>query len=311
MPFLGFLVCALTLGQAKAPITALAICPNGDAVLAGSQSGLRVLSWADLRETRQVATSLSHVTAIAFAPDAQKLLVAGGAPAERGVVEVLSWPGLEKILTLHGHPDLVLAVAWSPDSRFFATAGADGTCTVHGWQGGKAASQSLRYTGHSRPVQAITFLPDGKLVVSAGVDQSLQLWNATTGKLERSLDNHLRAVNDLAIQPTAVQGSNPAMVASVSEDRTLRLWQPTIGRLVRFARLTTVPRTVVWSKTGDHLLAGCNDGSVLQLAPDSPDLTPIRTIHTKLGRIHALAIHLPGGQLLAGGEKGVAKVPLP
>lgn len=311
MPCWSILACVLATAQPKVPITALAISPKGDAVLTGSQSGLRILSWSDLKEVRQVATSLPHVTAIAFAPDGQTLLVAGGAPAERGVVEIFGWPGMEKIQTLHTHPDLVLSVAWSPDGRFFATAGADGTCTVHGWQGEKEAKQALRYSGHSRPVQAVAFLPDGKLVISAGVDQSLQLWNATTGQLERSMDNHLRAVNDLAIQPTLGPGSKAAMVASVSEDRTLRLWQPTLGRLVRFARLPTVARTVAWAKTGDHLLAGCNDGSVLQLAPDSPDLTPIRTIQTSLGRIHALAIHSPSGQLLAGGEKGVAKVPVP
>jgi len=142
------------------------------------------------------------------------------------------------------------------------------------------------------------------------VDQSLQLWSAETGRLERSMDNHLRAINDLAIRPNA-DGTAPVMAATVGEDRTLRLWQPATGRLVRFTKLESVPRAVIWSRTGDRVLTGCNDGRVLQIDPESPNLATTHASQTNLGRIHALAIHPTSGHLVAAGEKGLVRVLLP
>lgn len=304
------MVCGLLVAQNKSPLTTVAFSPQGDLLLAGSQSGLQLFTWPDLKESRRVATDLNHLGTMVFAPDRSVLLVGGGTPAEKGQVEIFSWPDLKKLQTIQPHPDLVTAIAWSPDGARFATAGADGTCVVHTWNPARAPKIALRYEGHSRPVLALSFWPDGKRLLSAGVDQSLQLWSAETGKLERSMDNHLHAINDLAVRPKADEAA-PVMAATVGEDRTLRLWQPATGRLVRFTKLESVPRAVIWSPSGDRLMTGCNDGRVLLFDPDSPNLTNTQSVQTNLGRIHSLAIHPISGKLVAGGEKGMAAVPLP
>lgn len=269
--------------SAAPPVTAAAFTPDGKQVVLGSQSGIEIRSWPELKVASQLKAELGHVHDFAFSPDGKALLAAGGAPAEEGAVEVLSWPDGKRIRRITGYKDLVYRVAWSPDGSHWAAAGADGTCRVYAAESGK---QITRYEGHSRAVLAVSFLPDGKTVVSAGVDQTLQVWEAATGKPVRTLDNHLKAVNDLAVRP-GVAADAPPVVASVGEDHTVRLWQPTTGRMMRFKKLESVPRAVVWSSDGTRLLVGCNDGAVRVLDPDTLEVVADKRVLE--GRVHTLA----------------------
>lgn len=292
--FSWLLLCVLTApATAAPPITAAAITPDGRAVLIGSQAGIEVRSWPELKFAGNIKTDLANVHDLSFAPDGKTLLAAGGSPGEAGNVEVLSWPAAERLQRISEHSDLVYRVAWSPDGTAFATAGADGICRVIDLKG----NSLVRYEGHSRAVLAIVYLPDGERIVSAGVDQTLQLWDSSTGKHLRTLDNHLAAVNDLAVQP-GTKFELPTIV-SVSDDRTVRLWQPTIGRLMRFARVESPARCVVWSADGRQIMVGCNDGSLQIIDPETIAVTTIKDQFA--GRIHVL-LAASRHQWLIGGE---------
>src|SRR5262245_12613981 len=177
MPTRLFLAGCLTLlgGSLSAapPITAAAFTPDGKQVVLGSQAGIEVRSWPDLKAASRIDTELSHVHDLAFSPDGKQLLAAGGSPGKSGAVEVLSWPNGKLVRRIAEHKDLVYRVAWSPDGSRWATASADASCRVYAANTGKPVA---RFDGHSRPVLALDFFPDGKTVVSVGVDQTLQLW---------------------------------------------------------------------------------------------------------------------------------------
>lgn len=267
---------------AAPPITAAAFAPDGKQVVLGSQEGIEVRSWPELKAVSRLKTELSHVHDLAFSLDGKSLLAAGGSPAKSGTVEVLGWPDGKLVRRVTEHKDLVYRVAWSPDGTRWATASADSSCRVYAADTGKPLA---RFDGHSRPVLALAFLPDGKTVISAGIDQTLQLWEAANGKHVRTLDNHTAAVNDVAVCPATPARATP-VVASAGEDRTVRLWQPTTGRLMRFARLGSVPRAVAWSAKGDRLLVGCNDGILRVLDFDTLDV--IGEKQGLGGRIHTI-----------------------
>jgi WD40 repeat protein len=281
---------------AAPPVTAAAFAPDGKQVVIGSQEGVGVYSWPDLKLESRIKVELSHIHDLAFAPDGKMLLAAGGSPAEEGAVEMLSWPQGKSVRRVAGWKDLVYRVAWAPDGSRWAAASADGTCRVYEAESGK---QLVKYEGHSRAVLAVVFLPDGKSVVSAGADQTLQVWDATTGKHIRTLDNHTNTVNDLALRPGGERDKTP-MLASVGEDRTVRLWQPTIGRLVRFQKLESVPRALVWTPNAPRLLVACNDGTLRVL--DADTLEVISTSKGLDDRVHTL-VHDPSNKsrVLVGG----------
>ena len=284
----------------KPPITALAFAPDGQSILVGSQAGIEVCSWPELKTIKSLKTKLAHVHDLAFSPDAKTLAAAGGSPGEKGEVEWFSWPESESRGRSAHHNDLVYRLAWQPAGKGFATASTDHLVLVHN----ESKEQPLKLSGHSRAVLAITFLPDGKTFISAGVDQSLRVWNAAEGKLIRTLDNHTAAVHDLAVRPGKSEG--PPLVASAGADRTVRLWQPTVGRLVRFARLPCAPLALAWTKDGGRLVCSCTDGRVRVLDPDT---VQIISEHAALdGWAYSLALAPDDRFAVVGGPGGALKV---
>jgi WD40 repeat protein len=281
------------------PITAAAFTPDGKQIVAGSQLGVEIRSVPELAVVKSFATDLANVHDLAFSPDSKTLLVVGGSPAEVGLIEVLDWPSGRHSRQVKCHDDVVYRVAWSADGTRWSTASADGECQVFD---ALSRERLIRYTEHSRAVLAIAFLIDGKSIVSAGVDQTVRLWDATTGLHIRTLDNHVAAVNGIAVRPRLPNDELP-IVATIGEDRTVRLWQPTIGRLMRFARIPSIPRAVAWSANGSHLLVGCHDGRVRVLDFDSMDV--VKTHDGNIGRIYELQIEPTAAHLLIAGERGV------
>lgn len=282
----------------KVPITALAFSPDGNKVITGSQAGIEIRTWPELKIDRSLKTSLAHVHDLAFSPDGKTLAAAGGSPGEKGQVERFSWPEAESQSTISRHDDLVYRIAWQLDGEGFATASADQRVLLH--SGDNAEPRSL--AGHSRPVLAVAYLPDGQTIVSAGVDQSLRVWNAADGRLLRTLDNHTAAVHDIAVRPGKFEG--PPVVASAAADRTVRLWQPTRGRLMRFARLPSPPLAIAWTSDGGRLLASCVDGRVRVLDPDT--LVISADLPALAGWAYSLAISPDDKFALVGGDKLVS-----
>lgn len=289
--------------QAASPITAAAFTPDGKQVLVGSQGGIEVRSWPELKTVAALQTSLAHVNDLSFSPNGRRLLVAGGSPAEQGAVELLSWPDGKVIQRVADHDDLVYHVAWAPDGKHWAAASADGTCQVYAAESGKPLT---RYAGHSQAALSLCFLSDSQTLASTSTDQTMQLWNGITGKSLRTLDNHVAAVNAIALQPNrqnhADPSQHPDVIATISEDRTLRLWRPSIGRLLRFVRLPSIPRALAWSASGDRMYVGCNDGHVRVILAENMEIAD--DLAGSVGRIHELLYDSERKLVLIAGENG-------
>jgi WD40 repeat protein len=282
--------------EAAPPITAAAFAPGGAEVVVGSQAGLAVFSWPDLKPLRTIPTRLSHVHDLSFSPDGQVLAGVGGAAAEEGAIEWIEWPGGKVARRESPHQDLIHAVAWRSDSAALVTAAADRGLKILSTQGTVLRDLS----GHSRGVLAAAFLND-RWIASAGRDQSLRLWDAETGQVLRSLDNHTDAVVGLAVRP-GLPTSAPPWLATIGTDRTLRLWQPTIGRLVRFARLESDPLAVAWTCDGRRAVVSGADGQLRVFDPETAEL--LAKIPTLEGWAYTLARAPASDEFLVAGQAG-------
>ena len=286
---------------AEPPITSLAFVPGGNSIVAAAQSYMTVHEWPSLKVNRRVPSSLVLIQSLAFSPDGQKLAVAGGTPAEAGMVEIRSWPQGD-LLALHvGHEDTVQSVAWI-DDKTFVTGSLDHEIGV--WSVG-LQKPIRRLKGHSKGITTIQVIAGGSLIVSGALDQNIRVWKVGTGELLRTLNNHTRAVNELKTKPL-VQGQDsgalrlPSM-ASVSNDRTVRLWQPTIGRLVRFCRIDAVPLALTWGPQGEWLAVACDDGNVLVINPDTMEVTANISVNDSW--LYAIESHPIDGSLAVGSRQ--------
>jgi WD40 repeat protein len=70
-----------------------------------------------------------------------------------------------------GHTTWALGVAYSPDGKRIASAGADGTVKVWDVRNGQ---KLFDLKGHAGSVTCVTFSPDGKYLASAGDDKTVK-----------------------------------------------------------------------------------------------------------------------------------------
>ncbi|AGL17894.1 NB-ARC domain-containing protein [Actinoplanes sp. N902-109] len=128
-------------------------------------------------------------------------------------------PALRRTVT--GHTAPIRAIAISPASDWFVTAGADRTVRV--WNAATGAER-MTLTGHTDRVTAVAIAADGTWFVSAGADRSIRAWDATTGALRGRFTGHTARVNAVAVAPDGT------WIASGGEDRSVRIWDVASGR---------------------------------------------------------------------------------
>jgi WD40 repeat protein len=122
---------------------------------------------------------------------------------------------------LQQYPAAAYSPVFSPDGRYLASGGTDGTVKISEVTTGKEL-RTLRRPGHS--IRGVAYSPDGQRLATAGHDRIIVVWSTITGEVLQTLEGHEGPVGHALFSPDGKR------IASSSWDNTVKLWDVAAGR---------------------------------------------------------------------------------
>jgi WD40 repeat protein len=151
----------------------------------------------------------------------------------------------------HGHTDFVTSIAWSPDGKRLASAGADKTVRI--WDL-TANAPIFTYFGHSGAVLSVAWSPDGKRLASAGADKTVHIWDLHSKQAIFTYSGHSDTVNSVA------WSQDKKRLASASADKTVQIWDLHSAQpLFIYRGHKNTVTSVGWSADGRRLASSSAD----------------------------------------------------
>jgi len=273
-------------------IEALAISPDGTLLASGGWEDTIKL-WS-LPETALLRTLEGHkddVNALVMTPDGTMLISASSDH------DIMLWPLREGGMprTLSGHTDRITCLALTADGSLLASGRWDDTIKLWSLPDG-ALLKTLEVTG----VQDVAIIPDGTFLASCYAG-NIRLWSLPDGALVREWQGPAYfGIQKLAVSPDGtllVSGNSTGDIDLWSLPEGTKLKALEGHRKSMYSLAITPDGTMLASggEEGDDYSEGYDDTIKLWSLPDGALL---KTLHSYLGMVKALAV-TPDGTLLA------------
>lgn len=156
-------------------------------------------------------------------------------------------------------------------------------------------------TGHFGDIIDLMFSPSGQFVASGSEDNTVKVWDATTGMIIRSFINHKGYITALDMNAAG------DMLVSAAKDNTIRLWDLKIGKEIRqLPAHSFYASTVAFSPTNNIIASASIDNTVKLWDIRIGKEIPIPIKHDK--PVNTLTFSPDGLSLLTGSDDKTIKI---
>lgn len=146
--------------------------------------------------------------------------------SDDNTIKIWDWEFGELERTIKGHTRRIQDVDYGGPRGGVLLASCSSDLTIKLWDPSNEYKNIRTLTGHDHIVSAVRFIPSGaadaplsgNLLVSASKDETLKIWDVTTGYCVKTLRGHTDWVRDVC------PSSDGRFLLSTGDDMTARLW---------------------------------------------------------------------------------------
>lgn len=178
--------------------------------------------------------------------------------------------------------------------------GASSRARVEPIDSSTSAPELVIQTGHSSRINCVAFDPGGRWLASGGADNSIRIWDLTSGLELRALTGHQNWIKSVAVSP------NGELLASGSNDRTVKIWNIASGReSMTLTGHQGAVEAVLFNSDGRLVVSGSSDHTIKIW--DVASGREVRTLAGHAAAISAMAVSADGKTLASGSADGAIK----
>jgi WD40 repeat protein len=249
-------------------VTSVAFAPQGslggyDLASGSFDKSLALWKLDSSQITRLSPLDGSGIRSLAFSRDG-RLLATGSYDARVRLWDVASGRLLREF---NDHWLGIVAVAFSEDDSILASGSGEGLIKLRNAQTGQtfkilaidpmATKTERSYSGEDPIISALAFSPDLSLIAAAGYDKRLQVWDAKSGEIKRTLTSG----HDFALSLAFAR--NGRALVSGSRDGQILLWNVATGLVLQnFVASKEAINAIAISPRGDFVVSGGSDNAV-------------------------------------------------
>jgi WD40 repeat protein len=194
-------------------------------------------------KSRKLKKQSVDIRMLAFTPDSNKLVTVNTDETAR----IWNTINGEELGVFQGHTESIENIKFSHDSRVLII-NSNGIIRLFDTKFAWDTHSNNSCYGN---ISTLVFSPNGKMLATGSWDNTVYLWDTTTGEIIRPLHGHSRPILYLSFS------SNNKLIAASSYDGTIRIWDSASGNIVKVIESNTnLISTMTFSQDSSMFAAG-------------------------------------------------------
>ena len=299
-----------------ASIRSVSWSPDSSKIVSGSlDDTVRIWEASSGRLLRTLTGgNTSQVLSVSWSPDGRKI-VSG---SKDDTVRIWEASSGRLLHTLTGHTGNVLSVSWSPDGSKIVSGSDDHTVRIWEAPSGRLLST---LTGHMGNVTSVSWSPDGSKIVSGSNrpdgskivsgnnDDTVRIWNASTGRLLRTLTENTDSVGYTDAVRSVSWSADGSKIVSGGDDGTVRIWEASSGSLLHTLRwYRGIVWSVSWSPDNSKIVSGVAYGDHTVRIWGASSGNELRRLRRHTSHVFSVSWSPDGSKIASGGDDNMVQV---